>query len=140
MNILFICKHNKFRSKIAEAYFKKINRNRNPKVASAGAIRHGIPFNKRQFKISGEFGIMLKGKSKGLDSKVLRKQNLIIIVADDVPKSLFNNREYIKKSAKVVQWKIKDNVGGTSDVKIREIVRQIIKKVDSLVKQLGKTK
>ena len=34
--ILFVCKFNRFRSKVAEAYFKKINRNRRIKERRFG--------------------------------------------------------------------------------------------------------
>ena len=46
--ILFICRHNRFRSKIAEGYFNKINKN--VKVKSAG-IFIGNPLDKTQTKI-----------------------------------------------------------------------------------------
>ena len=36
MKILFICKYNRFRSRVAAAYFKKINKNSKIKVESAG--------------------------------------------------------------------------------------------------------
>ncbi len=29
MNIIFVCKYNRFRSRVAEAYFKKINKDKN---------------------------------------------------------------------------------------------------------------
>ena len=41
-NILFVCKHNVFRSKIAEAYFKKVNQNREINAKSAGIIKADI--------------------------------------------------------------------------------------------------
>ena len=130
-----------FRSRTAEAYFNKINKNKKWKAESAGAIKYIGPLNKPQVKVIGEFGIKLTGKSRGLDSNLIGKQDLIIIVADDVPKKLFNCWEYIDfKKTRIIQWKIQDNVGGIGSAKTRRIVKLIIKKVDSLVKQLEKEK
>jgi len=140
-NILFVCKHNKFRSKTAEAYFNKINKNKNNKAVSAGIIRGNLPLNKREVDIAKEFGIKLKGKPKGLSVDLIKKQNLIIIVADDVPKSIFNRKEYIDfKTTKIVWWKIPDNIGATNSSKIRKIIRSIIKRIDILNKELKNVK
>jgi protein-tyrosine-phosphatase len=39
MNILFACKHNRLRSKVAEALFRKYNKNKKIKVKSRAANR-----------------------------------------------------------------------------------------------------
>ena len=44
MKILFICRHNRFRSKIAEAYFNKINKNKNLIAKGAGIFPGKYPF------------------------------------------------------------------------------------------------
>ena len=36
MRILFVCKHNKFRSKVAETIFNKLNKNQGTEAESAG--------------------------------------------------------------------------------------------------------
>ena len=51
-NILFVCKYNRFRSKIAEAYFNKINKNKLVSVKSAGIIR-GNPVSKDIIAVKG---------------------------------------------------------------------------------------
>lgn len=136
-NILFVCKHNMFRSKIAEAYFNKMNKNKNLKVDSAGVIRGYLPLDKKEVSIAKEFGIKLKGKPQGLSVDLIKRQNLIIIVADDVPKSLFNCKEYINfKTTKIINWKIPDNPGATDNNKIKKIIKLIIKKVEELNKKL----
>lgn len=134
MNILFVCKHNVFRSKVAEAYFNKINKNKNIKAKSAGIFKwYPIPPNTR--KVCKRLGIKLKGKSNPLDVRVFKKIDYVIIVADNVPKSLFNQK-YLKK---VYLWKIRDT-SSKNDKEIEKIVKQIIKKVDVLVKILGNKK
>lgn len=137
INILFVCKHNKFRSKVAEIYFNKINKNKNIIATSAGIIRGDLDRTK-ETAVAKEFGIDLKGKPKGLSIDLIRKQNLIIIVANDVPKNTFDRKEYINfKTTKIIIWKIPDNPGATSTIKLRKIVKTVMKKVDELNKQLG---
>lgn len=142
MRVLFICKHNLFRSKVAEAYFKQINKNKNIIASSAGIIRGNLSLTERQaLLVVKEFNINLKGKPQGLSIDLLRKQNLIIIVADDVPKIIFDRKEYINfKTTKITVWKIPDNPGATSVVKMRKIIKAIMKKVDELNDDLEKTK
>jgi len=140
-NILFVCKHNMFRSQIAKAYFNKINRNKNIKAESAGLIKGYLPLDKQQVSVARKLGINLQGNPKGLSIDLIKKQNLIIIVADDVSKSLFNCKEYIDfNTTKIIKWKIIDSFDGDSDFKVREIIKRIMKKVDVLVKQLEKEK
>lgn len=138
MNILFVCKHNLFRSKVAEAYFKKINKNKSIIATSAGIIK-GDFLNKNQKKsldlqkiISKKFGLEIRYKFIGLSMSLLKKQDVIIIAAGDVPKILFDNKAYVKN---VVQWKIKDyNLYG--EKRVIDAISQIIAKVDNLAKGL----
>ena len=138
--ILFVCKHNMFRSKTADAYFNKINKDKNIVATSAGFIRGYFPLNRREVAVAKEFGVNLSGKPRGLSTDLLREQNLIVIVADDVP-NIFNNKDYINpKTTKIIVWKIPDNPGATSIVKIRKIVKAIMKRVVELNKELEKKK
>ena len=132
MKILFICKYNRTRSKVAEAYFNKINKNKNIKVASAGVIK-GRPTGKKDLILSGKFGLKIKKKTKSVKENDLRKGiDLLIIVANDVPVSLFKNN--VKK---VIVWKIKD---GKYQKKYEDLYEQIIEKVNALIKKLEKKK
>ena len=137
-NILFVCKHNMFRSMVAEDYFKKINKD--AFVSSAGVIRGYLPLNKLVVEAGKELGINMNGKPQGLSIDFLRKQDLIIIVADDVPKNLFNNKKYLKSSLKVIRWDITDIGMSYNKQDIKRIMEQIIKKVNELNEQLGKKK
>jgi len=133
INILFICRYNRFRSRVAEAYFKKINKNKKIKVDSAGAMK-GTPVDNREIKAAKKFGLKINGKTKGISSKLLTLQDICIIVADDVPTSLIKDKTYNK--GKTFVWNIKDGRD------TQRIINQIMKKVDKLNKDLesGKIK
>ncbi|MBI2042870.1 hypothetical protein HYT25_00590 [Candidatus Pacearchaeota archaeon] len=134
--ILFVCKYNRFRSRVAETYFKKINRNKGIKVQSAGLIKGYLPLDKSQIAAAGEYGIKLSGKPRTMSMDFLDKQDKIIVVANDIPKIVFNYPSYKKK---VVIWKIPDNLGSSVE-KDKKIVRSIMKKVSQLNKKLEKEK
>ena len=139
--ILFICKHNIFRSKTAEAYFKKINKNKSIKVDSAGFIK-GNWFGKQSKRIINfqrsllkTKGINIKPGSKPLSIKLIREQDLIIIISNDLPN--FFNEDYAKKSLKVRIGKVKDVTSRNySEKNLIKAVNSVIKKVNDLVKEL----
>jgi len=128
MNILFVCKYNRFRSRIAESYFKKINKNKTFKVKSVGLFK-GRPISKFQEKVAKEIGLNIKGKPQGLSTKLLIWQDVMIIVADDVPQSIFNNKEYGKKT---IVWKLPD-VLVDNKKQTANLIKAIMKKVDKLI-------
>ena len=132
INILFVCKYNVFRSRIAEAYFNKINKNKFIKAKSAGIIASGLASENQRIALK-QFGLNLDGKPRGLNVKLLKWQNIIIIVADDIPPIIFNkNKKYGKK---IIVWKIKDVKKGE---KISRTIRQIMEKVDELNRILNR--
>jgi protein-tyrosine-phosphatase len=134
MNILFVCRYNRFRSRIALAYFNKINKNKNIKAKSVGLIK-GQPLNPFTIRIAKGFGFDIKGKIQGLTSKLMAWQDVTVVVADDVPPQVFDkNKKYGKK---VIVWKIKD-VAGTNIFGIKKIIKSIMTRVDMLNKQLEK--
>jgi len=127
-NILFVCKYNRFRSKIAEACFKKFNKNKNFQGKSAGIIK-GRPLNKSQQALAKKLKIVIKGPTQGLSSKLLRGSDIIVIVADDVPKEVFKFQgKYLQK---IIVWKIEDK---------NSSIELIIKKVKDLINKLEKQK
>jgi len=129
MNILFVCKYNVFRSKVAEAYFNRFNKNKNIKAKSAGIIMGGIPVTKKEDAFVKNSKLIIGNRPKSLSQKLLKLADIIIIVADDVPVSIFD--EYKKKT---IVWNIEDT---SSDGKnIPEIMSQIKEKVVDLVKSL----
>jgi len=133
VKILFICKYNRFRSRIAEAYFRKINRNKKIKAESAGIII-GKPVAKSVKQIARKLGFKIFGKPKGIKESLLEETDLLVIVANDVPASIFRGG-----AKKIIVWKIPDT--SQLDLKsIEKISRGIMKRVDKLVKSLEKAK
>jgi protein-tyrosine-phosphatase len=125
MNILFVCKHNRFRSKVAEAYFNKVNKNKKIVADSAGLFP-GRPISENLKRIAKSMGLKLEGRPKPITTDLLRRQNVIIIVADNVPRSIFTN----KKPEKIV-WKINDTTEDNHG-EIRKIISQIMDRIDHL--------
>lgn len=134
MNILFVCKWNRFRSRVAEAYFKKTNKDKSIKVKSAGVFQ-GSYTNKDQIAGAKEFGLDIAGKPWSITSKLLQWQDITIIVADDVPQSLFDT----KYKKELIEWKIPDADIGEKE-KVRETVKLIMANVDNLIVKLQKEK
>jgi protein-tyrosine-phosphatase len=134
LNILFVCRYNRFRSRVAEAYFKKINKNKNINVKSAGLIR-GVPIKRETIDSVKKFGLNISGKPNGLTSEVMAWQNVTVVVANNVPPQVFDrNKRYGKK---VIVWKIKDvEKGRTKEM----VAQEIMKKVDQLNKNLERLK
>ena len=61
----------------------------------------------------------------------------IIIVANDVPKEIFSYWWY---KDKVIKWEIPDVIEGKSVEQNRKTIKMIMKKIDSLVKNLERKK
>lgn len=131
MKILFVCKKNIFRSKIAEAYFNKINKNKSIRAISAGVNSKGTPLYKNEKEILRTFGIKFNTKFNKVTPSLLDKQDKIIVVANDVPLRYFegDNRE-------IEVWRISDAKANTPKTNIKRIVSAIIKKVDKLNRSL----
>lgn len=143
MKILFICKHNVFRSKVAETYFNKINKNKKIKAYSGGIIK-ADKLNKVENKlketqriIAKENGLIIKQNSNSLKISLLRQQDIIVILEKDFPKSIFNNKFYLKPTLKLIKWDIED-VGKekNNEIIISKSIKKIMKKVEKLVGKL----
>ena len=64
---------------------------------------------------------------------MLRWQDILIIVADNVPRALFeDNKKYGKK---LIVWKIKDETEGNKN-NMRKIIKAIMSKVNKLKEDL----
>lgn len=130
MNLLFICKANRFRSRVAEAVFNHYNKNKKIEVKSAGVKLDPIrPYvakivigilNKKGIKMNDE-------KSKPIDKNLIKWADKLVIVADNVDPNLFP-----REKRKV--WKIKD-----ADESEVEKVKIIINKIEGKVKDFLKT-
>jgi protein-tyrosine-phosphatase len=135
MKLLFVCKYNAFRSRIAEEYFRKINKNPKIKAISRGLIMQS-PSDNVQRKTAGKLlGINIANRNPlPLSIKNLKEADLIIVVANDVPKVIF---DYKKGSLyrKLVIWKIKDEQMRNKK-NIKRIVLAIKKKIEKLERRL----
>lgn len=135
MKILFLCKYNAFRSKVAESYFNKINKNKKNRAISRGFILGGAP-DKTQRRVAKRFKAEIKGIQRAVSLKELIDSDKIIVVANDIPKIMFNYKlSPVKKKIEI--WKIKDEQR-EDERKAEKIVKKIIKKVKRLVEEFVK--
>jgi len=140
MNILFVCKYNRFRSKVAEVLFKRFNKNKNINVVSAGIIKVDKPFSpgeKAKNKIlKKDYDILMIASSRGVRARLLEKADKIIIVANDVPKIIFDHKNW---KDKIELWSVTDE-HAANERNINNSVTIIMRKVKDLVKKLEKVK
>lgn len=133
MNILFVCKYNKFRSQIAGSYFKSVNKNKKIKAKSRGMLVGSYPLDKIQVSVAKKLGIIIKNRPKPITTKLLKKQDLIIIVANDVPKQIFMYEGGYPR--KTIVWNIPDEQEGRVK-RIKKTISMIKLKVDKLAEDL----
>lgn len=138
MNILFVCKHNRFRSKVAEALFRHHYRGESVRVKSAGlAIDIMHPYVART--------VMSEMKQRGvsmrddgavkIDSFLLKWADRLIIVANNVSPDMFRDKEMIQGKP-VTFWDIAD-VSESDASGIKRKVNDIELNVLALVKTLN---
>ena len=130
MKILFICKHNVFRSRVAEEYAKKKGIN----ASSAGLIKTRLSPDPIQLEVAKEFGLDIKDNSKSISIELLQEQDKVIIVASDVPLNIFDHPLYDLKG-KISVWKINDVKSKTMERDSKKIIEQIIKKIDEFISE-----
>ncbi len=121
--ILFVCKHNRFRSKVAEAIFKILSKN---KVKSRGTEPDYLPVAENVQKAIKNLGYEKVDKTpKILEKKDWEWADLIVVVADNVN----------LKGKKVRKWDIPDTNQRNKN-RIFEISKKIEKRVKKLVEEL----
>ena len=129
MNILFVCKYNRFRSKVAEGFFNNYNKNKNNVAKSAGVIR-GLPINPIVFEVAKQKGISIVGNPQGFYEELFSWADIIVVTADNVPPEIFKSR-----AKKLIVWKIKD--AKVLDIKeISDITDKISEKVKKFVEEI----
>ncbi|MEJ2267572.1 MAG: hypothetical protein P8X70_00660 [Nanoarchaeota archaeon] len=134
--IIFICKYNAFRSKIAELYLKKINKNKKIKSFSRGFIMGGKP-DKTQISFGKKItGVdITKVKQKPVNLWELIDADKIIVVASDIPIKMFDyHLEDLQKKVEI--WKIKDEQKQNKN-NIINTINSIKKEVEKLVEDLN---
>ncbi|MBU0760570.1 MAG: hypothetical protein KJ600_06455 [Nanoarchaeota archaeon] len=127
MNILFVCRYNRFRSVLAEGLFRKHNKKH--KVKSAGLIV-GSPIDANTKQIAKDLKIKIKKNPEPLSSKLFGWQDLIIIVADNVPLEVFRKQQNVKR---LKLWEIKDT---NNDNERKPIANKIEKKIRGLIEEI----
>ena len=132
MNVLFVCRFNKVRSKIAEAFFKKYTKKHSAK--SAGIVK-GSAVDANVKRIAKRHGINVGGVSQNITVPLLRWHDIMVIVADGIPKSLFA-REEKKYGKKLYHWKIKDKAEW-SVKDADKMAKDIEKRVKRLVSKMN---
>ncbi len=129
MRVLFICKHNRFRSKIAEALFKKYNKNKKIKVESCAVNPDYIRVAESVVNVLKKFGVRgVNRHPKKINKRMIDKADLIVIVADNIKRKF--------KGKKVIVWKISDVRQG----EIKEILKRaklIEKRIKRLISMLN---
>ena len=129
MKILFICKHNKFRSKVAEAIFNKLNKNKNIVAESAGSVGSIHKTPEIVVKILKERSYDTKRtEARKFKLSKINDFDIIIIVASNVDPLFFKGFK-----GKIIHWKISDCP--EEDIKgVKRRINEIEKKVKKLVK------
>ena len=126
MKILFVCKHNRFRSKVAEAFFNKLNTNQDWKAESAGEVFNDKETPENVIKVLKEFKVEVNHKKpRQINQNLIEKFDLIIVVADNVDLSDKVNGK------KLVVWKISD----TPEEDVKGILKRV-EKIEHKVKEL----
>ena len=129
MKILFICKYNKLRSKIAECLFNYYNKNSTNEAKSAG-IRIDIvsPYMvERAKKLLEQRGVKVENANESsvlVNDYLIKWADKIIIVADDVPSDIF-------PKDKIERWDIED----VPDENAKKISIKFVE-IDDKVKEL----
>jgi protein-tyrosine-phosphatase len=132
MKILFVCKHNRFRSKVAEALFKQLNKNKRIKVSSAGLFE-GNPISKNILNSAKRNNLTIIGKPRAMSDKLLKETDILVNVAANVPSQVFKHH----KNLKTISWNIKDLSSKEHYLqKTDKVVEKIRKKVENLIKKL----
>ncbi len=134
MNLLFICKYNRYRSKIAEALFKKYNKNKGIKVKSAGIQTDFLnPYVAESVKKEMEErgANITESYSIPINNVLVKWADKVIIVADDVENDNFPEEKIFER------WEIED-ASQYDEKAIEKGANQIEAKVLKLIKRLEK--
>jgi protein-tyrosine-phosphatase len=124
---------------MAKELFNKLNKNKSIKADSSGVIKPEMfkeLINDLSFVFS-KYGIKRR-KPKQLEKKVLKKQYMIIVVADDVPTSLFDSKK--NNRIKILKWKTKDAYKykeKTRRERLERVYLDIEKRIKKLIEKLA---
>lgn len=131
VKVLFVCKHNRFRSKVAEAIFNHLNENSVNESRSRGMVRRDVDefVAEKTIQVMGEKGYTIGNtKAKLINSKDIEWTDKIIIVADNASSAGFPRE-------KTAVWGIQD-CSEFDEARIVDRVNEIELKVKELLKTL----
>jgi len=134
MRILFVCKHNRFRSKVAEAIFNKLNKNKNFHAESAGLyLDEERPYIEENIvKVMSKRGYEVGGKPRKLTKSLMKKFDLIILLLSPSDKIRLSNF-----SEEIIRWNVLDC--SASDIqKLNQIINKIELKIKNLLQKIQK--
>ena len=131
--MLFICKYNRFRSKIAEARLKAVCPG--VLVRSRGIIEGKMNHDVEELRACDNFGLNIRSAPRGVSYSDLEWADYVVVVASDVPKSLFKLKGF---SYKLVSFDIDDVCPDYSVADVEKVVRKVLKATDLFCEGLGK--
>ena len=136
MKILFICRYNNFRSKVAKLFFDKLNKNPTVETKASGLIKAVHYSREQQQEALNKFGIRLEGVSELLDEDLYHWPDKIILVGDDIPATFF--KELKAEGTEIIVWKLKDILPNDLDYKekTQKLTESILKEVKKVEKEL----
>ncbi len=137
-NVLFVCKHNVFRSRVAEECLNGYGTTKY-RAESAGLISldeetlSKEKVHPLQKEVARRYGLDLSPKSRSLSHSILKRMDIVIIVADDVSPEIIQEEKSF--NVKVILWKIKDVEEDSLDLEqcIVSTIKQICEKVEEFV-------
>jgi arsenate reductase len=128
--IVFVCNGNTARSQMAEAFFKRINKNPEYVGISAG-LDPGSSVKKEAIAVMGEKGIDIrKQKPKPLTKNTSRKAEKIVTMGGI-------DKSPLIPPGKVIDWGLED-VSGKPITEYRKVRDEIESRVKQLIARLGK--
>jgi protein-tyrosine-phosphatase len=129
--MLFVCKYNAFRSRVAEEYFNRTSRGKGISAISRGIIMGGDSDSVQRRIAKSLLGIDIsKRKPLPLAIRDMKEAYLVIVSADDIPRKVFNY-PFLPLNKKLIIWNIKDEQKMNKE-NIKNIILEIKKKVDEL--------
>ena len=131
MNVLFVCKFNRYRSNVALALFKKYNKNLNIEAKASGIIK-GPPILEQMQRVAREFNVKLTKVPENLTEEIYNWADLVVLVGEEIPISLFDNIEGTPREA--IQWKLKDVM--QFDLDYHEKTKLLTKEIEENIKKL----
>jgi protein-tyrosine-phosphatase len=143
MKVLFICYANIGRSQVAQAYFDTLSKHHsnsagiavNERIVAMKLPSRKLKDNPNQISVEyirREFGVDIAEKERQqLIPEMIDTADLVIIIAE---KERWPS--YLKEGGKVVFWDIQDPAGLADDF-ASELYRQVRRRVDQLVAEIG---